>query len=93
MGDSFIRIIEAQDAIGTVADDYAYLSKVYGKFFQCEPFTPQVYTTSSVIPAYFRYGALQNRVLTGDGAHLNEGGPLPRTLVNFAVAFYSACFY
>ncbi|MFT4584418.1 MAG: hypothetical protein ACI915_003784 [Gammaproteobacteria bacterium] len=90
---SYIHVIEQQDATGTVAEDYDYLANAYGMIFQCDSFTPRVYTTSSVIPAYFRYGALQNRVLTGDGTHVNEGGPLPRTLVNFAVAFYSACFY
>jgi len=88
-----IRIIEHKEATGTLADDYDYLAAAYGRIFQCDPFTPQVYTTSSVIPAYFRFGALQNRILTDDGTHVNAGGPLPRTLVNFAVALYSACFY
>jgi hypothetical protein len=88
-----IRVITQQEAVGTLAEDYDYLSKAYGRLWNCDPITPQVYTTSSVLPAYFRHGALQNRVLTGDGGHLVEGGPMPRMLVNFAVAFYSACFY
>ena len=90
---AYIRIISQEQATGTLAEDYHYLSNAYAKLLGRGPVTPQVYTTSSVLPAYFRYGALQNRVLNGDGEHLNEGGPLPRTLVNFAVAVYSACFY
>ena len=55
--------------------------------------TPQVYRTSSLIPAYFRFGAVQNRVLTNDGRHDTAEGPVPGILVMFAISMYSSCFY
>ena len=88
-----VRVVDEAAATGTVAEDYQYLSEAYGRLWNTDPITPRVYTTSSILPTYFRYGALVNRVWTNDGQSLIEGGPLPRPLVNFAVAFYSACFY
>lgn len=90
---AYVRLVNEQEATGTVAEDYAFLSKSYSRLLQTEIATPQVYRTSSVVPAYFRFGALQNRVLTNDGNHSPEEGPVPRILVNFAVSLHSSCFY
>jgi hypothetical protein len=55
--------------------------------------TPQVYRTNSLVPAYFRFGAVQNRVLTNDGKHDRTEGPAPEILVMFGISMYSACYY
>jgi hypothetical protein len=52
-----------------------------------------VYRTNSLVPAYFRFGAIQNRVLTNDGEHDIADGPVPSILVMFAISMYSSCFY
>jgi hypothetical protein len=52
-----------------------------------------VYRTNSIVPAYFRFGAVQNRVLTNDGLHDAAEGPVPGILVMFAISMYSSCFY
>jgi hypothetical protein len=89
-----IKIINEDEATGTVAEDYQYLAASYSKMVQMDMPTPMVYRTSSVVPEYFRFGTLQNRVSTNDGAHDQEDDPeLPGILVNFAVAMHSACFY
>lgn len=88
-----IRLVNEDEATGTVAEDYAFLSASYSKLFGMEIPTPQVYRTSSLVAPYFRFGALQNRVATNDGEHGREEGPMPRILVNFAVALHSSCFY
>lgn len=90
---AFLRIVNEDTAKGTVAEDYEYLSASYSKLVGPGFPTPQVYRTSSIVPEYFRFGALQNRVLTNDGQHGEEDGPLPKILVNFGVAIYSSCFY
>lgn len=90
---AYIEFVNEDEATGTVAEDYQYLSDSYSALFGSKIPTPQVYRTSSLVDSYFRFGALQNRVLTNDGKHAKEEGPLPRILVNFGVALYSACFY
>lgn len=89
---TFVRTIDEEQATGSVAEDYAFLVKSYGALFG-RPSAPEVYRASSLVPAYLRFGTLQNRVLTNDGTNLVEGGPIPRFLVNYAVGAYSACFY
>ena len=88
----YIRIINEDEATGQLAADYACLSAAYSKRYRTPRATPQVYRTASLIDAYFHFGALQSQVLLSDGQHLPEG-PLPRILVNFAVALYSSCYY
>jgi hypothetical protein len=90
---AYIRRVDEQTATGPVKADFDFLSGSYSKLIGRPVPTPQVYTTSSIIPAYFNFGALQNRVLTHDGAHDQQPGLVPNILVNFAVSFYSACFY
>lgn len=90
---AYIRIVNEEEATGSVAQDYEYLSSSYSHWLGADTPTPQVYRTSSILPAYFRFGAVQNRVLTNDGAHDRPAGPVPDILVMFAVSMYSACFY
>lgn len=88
-----IRIVEEGQARGTVAEDYAFLSSSYSKMLGEGTPTPQVYRTNSIVPDYFRFGAVQNRVLTNDGRHDAAEGPVPAILVMFAISMHSACFY
>ena len=88
-----IRIVDEGEARGSVAEDYAFLSASYSKILGAGTPTPQVYRTSSIVPDYFRFGAIQNRVLTHDGSHDVAEGPVPSILVMFAISMYSACFY
>ncbi len=88
-----IRIIDESQASGDLADDYTFLSNSYSGILGEGTPTPQVYRTHSIVPAYFRFGAVQNRVLTNDGRHDSEEGPVPAILVMFAISMYSACFY
>lgn len=88
-----IKIVPEDEAVGTVAEDYAFLRESYSKLSGRDFPTPQVYRPASLIPEYFRFGALQNRVLTGGGTHPAEDGPIPRILINFAVSLHSSCFY
>ena len=88
-----IRIVDEAQASGSVAEDYAFLSQSYSKILGPDTPTPQVYRTNSIVPEYFRFGAVQNRVLTGDGSHQDAEGPVPSILVMFAISFYSSCFY
>ncbi len=93
---SFIRIVDEAEAKGTVAEDYAYLEDSYSNLFGPGTPTPNMYRTNTVIPAYFRFGAVQNRVLTNDGNFGDEASeqePVPGILVMFAVSMYSSCFY
>jgi hypothetical protein len=90
---AFIRIINEDQATGQLAEDYQYLSDSYSHAAKTRVPTPQVYRTSSIIPEYFHFGAVQNRVLTHEGAHDREFGPLPTIMVNFATSMFSACFY
>ncbi len=89
---TFVRTVDEHEATGTLAEDYAYLARSYGSLFGFEK-APNVYRTSSLVPPYFRFGTLQNRILTNDGTSPVEGGPIPRMLVNFGVSAFSACFY
>lgn len=88
-----VRIVDESDASGSVAEDYAFLSASYSKLLGARTPTPQVYRTNSIVPEYFRFGAVQNRVLTNDGHHGGESGPVPSILPMFAIAYYSSCFY
>ncbi|MBW2244576.1 MAG: hypothetical protein JRH01_21535 [Deltaproteobacteria bacterium] len=88
-----IRIIDEAQAGGSVAEDYAFISGSYAKLLGEGTSAPQVYTTNSIVPAYFRFGAVQNRVLTNDGQHDLVEGPVPSILVMFAISKASACFY
>ena len=90
---AYIRTVDEHRATGTVASDYTFLSSSYSKILGDGTPTPQVYRTNSIVPEYFRFGAVQNRVLTNDGSHANEEGPVPSILVMFAISMYSACFY
>ncbi len=88
-----IRILDETQARGTVAEDYVFLSKSYSKILGEGTPAPQVYRTNSIVPEYFRFGAVQNRVLTNDGRHDGTEGPVPGILVMFAISMYSSCFY
>jgi hypothetical protein len=88
-----IRIVDETQARGSVAEDYAFLSSSYSKILGKGTPAPQVYRTSSIVPEYFHFGAVQNRVLTHDGRHDVAEGPVPAILVMFAVSMYSSCFY
>jgi hypothetical protein len=88
-----IRIVDEAQASGSVAEDYAFLSESYSKILGPGTPTPQVYRTNSILPEYFHFGAVQNRVLTNDGRHDDAGGPVPSILVMFAISLHSSCFY
>ena len=88
-----VRIVNEAEARGTVAEDYGFISDSYSKAFGVPVPTPQVYRTNSIVPAYFRFGAVQNRVLTNDGQHDHGEGPAPEILVMFGISMYSACYY
>ena len=88
-----IRIVDAGQARGTVAEDYAFLSSSYSKMLGEGTPAPQVYRTNSIVPDSFRFGTVQNRVLINDGRHDAAEGPVPAILVMFAISMHSACFY
>jgi len=88
-----IRIVNEDEARGSVAEDYGFISDSYSAMLGARVPTPQVYRTNSVVPAYFRFGAMQNRVLTNDGKHDRTQGPAPEILVMFGISMYSACYY
>jgi hypothetical protein len=90
---SHIQIVDEAAATDTVKDDYAFISSSYSHMAGTEVPTPQVYRSSSLVPAYFRFGAVQNRVLTNDGAHDRPMDPLPGILINFVVSQHSTCYY
>lgn len=90
---AYIRLLEENDAQGTVADDFAFLAASYSHFGGRSVRAPQVYRPASLIPTYFRFGTIQNRVLTADGRHDRPEGSLPRILLNFGVSRSSTCFY
>jgi hypothetical protein len=90
---AYIEIV-LEDATGPeLKENYEFISGSYSKMAGSKVPTPQVYRSSSLIPAYFNFGAMQNRVLTNDGAHDRPSGSLPGIMVNFAVSLYSSCFY
>ena len=88
-----IRIVDESEARGGVAEDYAFLSSAYSTILGEGTPTPPVYRTTSLVPEYLRFGAIQTRVLTQDGRHDAAEGPVPGILVMFAISMYSACFY
>lgn len=94
---AFIRIIDESEATGTVAEDYAYLEDSYASLFGAPTPTPNMYRTNTIVPEYFRFGAMQNRVLTNNGnfgeSNPDQEGPVPGILVMFGVSMYSSCFY
>ena len=99
---AFIRIVNEDEAQGSVAENYAFLSRVYSQMTNPlasetmgvpDTPTPQVYRTNSLMPEYFDFGALQNRVLTNDGRHDLPEGPVPYILAIFAVSLHSSCYY
>jgi hypothetical protein len=90
---AYIDIIHEDTAADGLKADYQFISDSYLHAFGNRMPTPQVYRSSSLIPSYFNFGAMQNRVLTNDGKHDRSPGKLPGILVNFAVSLYSSCFY
>jgi hypothetical protein len=90
---AYVRIVGEDGAKGTLAEDYGFISDSYSHMLGAGTPTPQVYRTSSILPAYFRFGAVQNRALTNDGRHDHPVGPVPEILVMFGISMYSACFY
>ncbi len=88
-----IQIVDETQACGRVVEDYAYIASSYSKILGEGTPTPQVYRTSNIVPDYFHFGAIQNRVLTNDGRHDVAEGPVPGILVMFAISMYSSCFY
>ncbi len=93
---AYVRIIDEDQARGLLAEDYEFLSRSYsgaGGASRRRVPTPQVYRTNSIVQPYFRFGAVQNRVLTNDGKHDAAKGPVPGILVNFAVSLHSSCYY
>ncbi len=88
-----IRIVDEAQARGSVAEDYAFIAASYSKILGEGTAAPQVYRTNSIVADYFRFGAVQNRVLTNDGQHDVAEGPVPGILVMFAISMYSSCFY
>jgi len=90
---AYIRIVNEHEARDTVHEDYQFISDSYSQMLGAGTPTPHVYRTASIVPPYFRFGAVQNRVLTNHGRHDQAQGPVPDILVNFAVSMYSACFY
>ncbi len=92
---AYVRRISQADATGQLKDDFDFLSGAYGRNLgenQTVP-CPQVYTTSTLIPAYFHFGAVQNAALTNDGKGAAETGPVPHILINFGISDASSCFY
>ena len=90
---AFVRIVNEEEATGTVAEDYEFISSSYSHMLGAGTPTPQVYRTNRVVPEYFRFGAVQNRVLTDDGRHSRPPGPVPEIMVMFAISMYSDCYY
>jgi hypothetical protein len=90
---AYIERIHEDDAAGSLKDDFDFISGSYSRGFGATVPTPQVYTTSSIVPAYFNFGRMQNAVLTNDGKHDGPQGSVPNILVNFALSLYSSCFY
>ena len=74
-------------------DDYAYLSSSYSGLFGHEILAPNVYRSSSLIPAYFRFGVKEFQSVTKDGTTSRTEGAFPAILANFAVSQHASCFY
>ena len=51
---AFVRIVNEDEARGQVAEDYEFLSGSYSGMGRTGTPTPQVYRTSSIVPAYFQ---------------------------------------
>lgn len=90
---TYITRVAEEEATGSLKQDFEFISGSYSKAMNIKVPTPQVYTTNTIVPAYFHFGAVQNRVLTNDGQHDQKPGQVPNILVNFALSLYSSCFY
>ncbi len=90
---SFIKILDTDEVTGSVKADYDRLSFYYSGVYENDRTPPQVFRTSSQIPAYVNYCALQQQELTRDGTDALLTGAVPGQLVAFAVSHHSSCFY
>jgi len=90
---AYVAIIDEEHASGRLKADYDYIAHSYSAIAGRAVPTPQVYTASSLIPAYFHFGAVQNAVLTNHGRHDVRQAGVPNILVNFGVSHASSCFY
>lgn len=90
---AYIEIINEESATGTLKDDYAYLSSSYSRLFGHEILAPNVYRSSNLIPAYFRFGVMEFRSISQDGTTARTAGNLPGILTNYAVSQHASCFY
>ena len=90
---AYIHRIAEKESTDQLKADFDFISGSYSKAFGTPVSTPQVYTTNTIVPAYFNFGAVQNRVLTNDGKHDKPRSQVPGILVNFALSLYSSCFY
>ena len=100
---AFIRIVNEDEAEGSVAENYARLSSFYSQ--EQMPLssgmdmgvpqtpTPHVYRTNSLVPAYFDFGRLQSSVISNEGKFDRPDGAFPFILVSFAVSLHSSCYY
>ena len=90
---AYIEIINEDTATGTLKDDYAYLSSSYSRLFGHDILAPNVYRSSSLIPAYFRFGVGEFRSITQDGAtsrtySLSARNPLPGSYLSYHNSLY-----
>jgi hypothetical protein len=89
---SFIRILETDEVTGPVETDYGRLSFYYSGVYENDRTPPQVFRTSSQIPAYVNYCALQQQELTREGTEALLTGTVPGQLVAFSVTQHTSCF-
>ena len=87
---AYIRIINEEAATGQLAEDYKFITGNYSKMTGKHMPTPQVYRTSSILPPYFHFGAIQNKVLMYEG---RPTGPLHDLIVQFGLSMFSSCYY
>jgi hypothetical protein len=90
---SFIKILATNEVTGSVKTDYDRLSFYYSGVYENDRTPPQVFRTSSQIPAYVNYCAVQQHELTRNGTDALLTGAVPGQLVAFAVSHHSSCFY
>ena len=90
---SFIKILETDEVSGPVKTDYDRLAFYYSGVYENERTPPQVFRTSSQVPAYVNYCAVQQQELTREGTEALLTGAVPGQLVAFAVSQHSSCFY
>ena len=90
---SFIKILATDEVTGQVKADYDRLSFYYSGIYENDRMPPQVFRTSSLVPAYVNYCAVQQQELTREGTEALLTGAVPGQLVAFAVSQHSSCFY